>query len=117
MGGGMQFENLTPTVSLILGAILLILGRKLFWIFVGAIGFLVGFNPAAQYLAEQPIWVILLIAIVAGIIGSVLAVVLQRVATLVAGFLAGGYLTVQLLQMLEVSVPLGEGIAWLPYVL
>jgi len=113
----MQLENLTPTVSLILGAILLILGRKLFWIFVGAIGFLVGFNLAAQYLAEQPIWVILLIAIVAGIIGSVLAVVLQRVATLVAGFLAGGYLTVQLLQMLEVSVPLGEGIAWLPYVL
>jgi hypothetical protein len=113
----MQLETLTPAVSLVLGAILLILGRKLFWIFVGAIGFLVGFNLAAQYLSEQSIWVILLIAVVAGIIGSVLAVVLQRVAILVAGFLAGGYLTVSLLQMLEINVPLSEGIAWLPYVM
>lgn len=113
----MQLETLTPTVSLVLGAILLIIGRKLFWIFVGAIGFLAGFNLAARYLSEQSIWVILLIAILAGIIGSVLAVVVQRVAILVAGFLAGGFLAVQLLQMLGINLPLSEGLAWLPYVM
>jgi hypothetical protein len=112
----MQLDTLNPTVSLILGAILLLLGRKLFWIFVGAIGFLVGFNLAAQYLSDQSTWVILLIAVVAGIIGSVLAVVVQRVAILVAGFLAGGYLAVQLLQMLDLNLSLSEGVAWLPYV-
>jgi hypothetical protein len=117
MGGDMQLDAFSPTVSLVLGAILLLLGRKLFWIFVGAVGFLVGFNLASQYLSDQSIWVILLVAIVAGIIGSVLAVILQRVATLVAGFLVGGYLTVQLLQMLEVDLALAEGVAWLPYVL
>jgi hypothetical protein len=113
----MQLQNLSPPIALALGAILLILGRKLFWIFVGAIGFLIGFNLAAQYLSDQSIWVILLVAVVAGIIGSVLAVVLQRVAIVIAGFLVGGYLAVQLLEMLEVNLSLAEGIDWLPYVL
>jgi hypothetical protein len=113
----MQLENLTPTVSLILGAVLLILGRKLFWIFVGAIGFMAGFTLASQYFSDQSIWVILLIAFAAGIIGSLLAVVLQRVAILVAGFLAGGQITIQLLQMLDLNLNLGEDLTWLPYVI
>jgi len=40
--------------------------------------------------------VILLIAIVAGVIGAVLAIMLEWLAILIAGFLAGGFLATTL---------------------
>ncbi len=36
----------TAIVSLLLGIVLLLLGRRLFWFFVGAAGFLVGMDIA-----------------------------------------------------------------------
>jgi hypothetical protein len=104
---------MTTLVQILLGALLLILGRKLFWVFVGAIGFLVGFSLASRYLAGQPDWVILLVALFAGFLGAGLAVVLQRVAVVVAGFFAGGYLALNLIALLG----LGSGeFSWVPYI-
>lgn len=100
-------------INIGLGILLLILGRKLFWLFVGVVGFIAGMNLAPQFMQGQPDWLILVIAIIAGVIGAVLAIVLQRLAIGLAGFLAGGYIAVGLLEMFGVQV--GQ-LGWLPFV-
>jgi hypothetical protein len=89
--------NQTAIVSLLLGIVLLLLGRRLFWFFVGAAGFLVGMDIARQVVAG-PQGMNLLIAIVAGILGAVIAIFLRKVAIAIAGFIIGGYITIELLR-------------------
>jgi hypothetical protein len=89
--------NQTAIVYLLLGIVLLLLGRRLFWFFVGVAGFLVGMNIAEQFVVG-PQGTNLLIAIVAGILGAVIAIFLQKVAIAIAGFVIGGYITVELLR-------------------
>ncbi|KPJ99987.1 MAG: hypothetical protein AMK71_08870 [Nitrospira bacterium SG8_35_4] len=78
--------------QIISGLILLAMGRKLFWLFIALMGFLVGMELAGIILFKQPFWVILLVAIITGLLGAVTAVFAQRVAFALAGFFAGGYL-------------------------
>lgn len=79
-------------MGVITGLVVLLAGRPLFWLFVGIMGFVVAFDLASLYLTGQPQLVILVIALVAGLLGILLALLLQRVAFGVAGFMAGGYL-------------------------
>jgi hypothetical protein len=92
------------------GILLMLLGRHLFWFFVGIIGFIAGMNLATQYLAGQFEWVIIVVGLVAGLIGAVLAVFFQRIAVAVAGFLAGSYLAAYLMSSLGVDMAHFEGI-------
>lgn len=78
-------------LDILIGLALLLFGRKLFWLFVGGIGFIVGFQIAAQALQGQPEWVILLIALGVGLLGVIAAIFLQRIVVGIAGFFAGGY--------------------------
>ena len=89
--------NQMAIVNLLLGIVLLILGRKLFWLFVGVAGFLVGIEIAERFVAG-PQGTKLLVAIAAGILGAVIAIFLQKVAIAIAGFVIGGYITVELLR-------------------
>lgn len=91
--------DLNALIPLIIGAAVLLAGRELFWLFVGAVGFVLGFNFVAQFLGEQPLWLALIIGIGAGIIGAVLAGFLQQAAVAVVGFLAGGYLVLTIAQL------------------
>ena len=61
----------------ILGAILVVLGRRLFWLFVGGSGFVTAFYLTAELMPGQPTWVFLLVAVIAGLLGVWLAVTLQ----------------------------------------
>jgi len=79
-------------VSVILGIVLLLLGRKLFWLFVALAGFYVGFEVARAVMTAQPQWLIWLAAAAAGLIGAILAMLFQRVAFALGGLYAGGYL-------------------------
>lgn len=83
---------MNPLIDLVAGAVLLLLGRKLFWIFVAIAGFYLGFEVARSLAGEQPAWVLWTIAIGAGLIGAVLAMLLQRVGFALGGFYAGGYI-------------------------
>ncbi len=96
---------MTPTaiLSLILGISLLFFGRRLFWLFVGVAGFIAGLTITPELVTSQSELVILFIAIIFGIIGALLAVFLEGLAILIAGFLAGGYLATTLLVSLGVS--------------
>ncbi len=80
-----------PIADFVAGALLLAFGRKLFWLFVGIAGFYVGVEVVRVLLAEQPAWVMWTVGIVAGLIGAVLALVVQRLGFAMAGFYAGGY--------------------------
>jgi hypothetical protein len=79
-----------PVLALIAGAVLLIAGRRLFWLFVGLVGFFTVYRWFEPYSGAGPNlrWAI---AILAGLAGIVLAIFLQRVAIAVAGFLVGGW--------------------------
>ena len=56
-----------------IGVLLLVFGRKLFWLFVG-VGFLWGFQIASQLLPANSQIAILAAALVLGLIGAVLAI-------------------------------------------
>ena len=94
IGPGTQF------ISIVVGLVVLTLGRKLFWLFVGVVGFGVGLTLATELLQVQPDWVILIIALMIGLIGALLAVFIQKIAVIIAGFLMGGYGLIWLLTQL-----------------
>jgi hypothetical protein len=87
-------------LRLFAGIAMLFLGRQLFWLFVGAAGFLFGMDIVGALLGRQPEWLILVIALIFGIVGAVLAVFLQHAAVGIAGFLAGGYIVLNWLDVL-----------------
>ena len=86
-------------VYLVLGAALLLAGRRLFWLLVGAIGFVTGATLATRFFHGNDLTVILA-GLVLGIIFAVLAVFLESVAIGIAGFLGGGYVFMSLADML-----------------
>lgn len=79
-------------MSVISGIVLLLLGRKLFWLFVALAGFYVGFEVARAVAADQPQWLVWLAGAAAGLIGVIVAMLFQRVAFALGGLYAGGYL-------------------------
>ena len=87
-------------INVVVGAALLTLGRKLFWLFVGGIGFIIGIGLASRFMGDQSQQMVLLIGILGGLLGAGLAVALQKVAIAIAGFAAGGYVLMEGLQLL-----------------
>jgi hypothetical protein len=86
-----------PIIGMIVGAAILLFGRKLFWLFVAALGFAVGIEIAAYFMRDPPVWMTLVIALGLGLLGALLAIMLQKLAIAVAGFIAGGRLALALL--------------------
>lgn len=78
-------------INVLVGLAVLFFGRRLFWLFVGGIGFIVGFEMASEMLQGQSPWLILLIAVVVGVLGAIVSIFLQRIVIGIAGFFAGGY--------------------------
>ena len=85
-------QNLTSNLlPIIAGVILLLFGRRLFWLFVGLAGFLFGLEIAPQLFHLDSTMMTFLVALLVGIVSAVLAIVLQRLAFALGGFFAGGY--------------------------
>ncbi len=101
-------------ISVLVGVVLLTLGKRLFWLFVGGVGFVAAMALANEFLEPQTDLVILGIALVAGFLGALLALFMQKVAIGVGGFLGGGYLAISALDLLglELGIP-----AWQPFVI
>lgn len=78
-------------LNVLAGLAVLFFGRRLFWLFVGCVGFIAGFKIAGTVLQEQREWLILLVALGAGLLGALASIFLQRVFIVIAGFFAGGY--------------------------
>jgi hypothetical protein len=98
--------------SVVVGILLLTLGRKLFWLFVAAVGFLVGVQVAAPLVPHDSGW-LLIAGIVLGLLGAILALAVQKVAISVAGFLAGGYYVMTAAHAWKMVPPQYEWVAFL----
>ena len=96
---------------IILGIMLLMLGRKLFWLFSGAIAFIFGLEFVPLILRGQSEHVILIIALVLSIAAIVLSFIVQKIGLGIAGFMAGGFVAMSIVNELKVNIP------WLPWVL
>jgi hypothetical protein len=81
------------------GILLLFFGRKSLWMFVAIVGFLAGLKYAPQLLPDQSQSVILTVSLIAGLLGALLAVLLQKFAVGLTGMVAGGYVVYYFLQM------------------
>lgn len=101
-------------INILIGIILLTLGRKLFWLFVGLIGFAVGFHYATSVWQLQSQLLLIGLAALTGILGAVLAVFFQKIAVGLAGFAGGGYIALNLINLLGVRL---DQLIWLPYLI
>jgi hypothetical protein len=81
------------------GVILLTLGRKLFWLFVGGVGFAAGFFYGQGWSGTHSDLMILIIALGLGLMGALLAIFFQALAIALAGFIAGGYITFTIMNL------------------
>ena len=90
-------------VRLLVGGALLVLGRKLFWLFVAAVGFAAGWAVATDLLSVQPEWLALVIALGIGVVGALVAQFVQRLAIGLAGFLAGAFLALSMVSLLHLE--------------
>lgn len=99
---------MTRALRFLVGAALLFLGRQLYWLFVAGIGFVVAMDVAPQLVPIDPeaTVLILIIALVAGLIGALLAVFLQKLGIAVGGSLAAGYAAWALLQQAGLEMAL-----------
>ena len=91
-------NNILPIIA---GIILLLFGRKLFWLFVGLAGFLFGLEIAPQLFHLDSTVITYLVALLVGIVSAILAIFLQRLAFALGGFFAGGYVGNMLAEQLQ----------------
>ncbi len=81
-------------VQVLIGLLILTMGRRLFWIFVAAVGFVYGMDFAPLLFPAQPPEVLWLIGLAAGLLGALFAYFLEWAAVATAGFLIGGRVAV-----------------------
>lgn len=101
-------------INLILGSALLVAGRKLFWLFVGAAGFVTGMQLATRFW-EGPDVLAIAVGLVMGVVFALLAIFLQALVIGIAGFLIGGYILTALATMLGIDM---TGVTtWIVYII
>ncbi len=83
-----------PIISVLVGIALLFFGRRLFWLFVAALGFAIGLQLAPYLSQNPPLWLSLLLSLGLGLLGAIVALLLQKVAIGIAGFVVGGRVAV-----------------------
>jgi len=87
----------------LVGLLLLVLGRRLYWLFVAGVGFLYGLKLAPLLMPEQSETVIVIVALVLALVGALVAVVATKVVLGMIGFVAGGGIAVLLLGNLGID--------------
>lgn len=85
------FESPSSLAQLALGAVLLLFGRRLFWLLIAAVGFAIGVLVADTYLtfgSEVWRWIA---GLLVGVLAALAAIFLKRIAVSLGGMLIGGY--------------------------
>ena len=104
---------MSAALEIVLGGVLLVLGRKLFWLFVAAVGFAFGVFITPLLLPGLPEWVTLAGGLVLAMLGVVLALTVQKLAIGLAGFVAGGWVATWLLGLLAID---SGGFQWIVFI-
>jgi hypothetical protein len=91
-------DDIQLLLTLAAGTSILLFGRRLFWLYVGIVGFLIGYEAALTYLASEPYWLHLLVGVSVGLVGALISILVQYVAIAIGGFMGGAYLASKFLQ-------------------
>lgn len=75
-------------ISIAVGLLLLLLGRKIFWLFVGLAGFLCGFQGVQIFFPDQAA-LGFVFGLLVGVVGVFVAVFFQRISFVMGGFFYG----------------------------
>ncbi len=102
-----------PIASALIGLVILLFGRKLFWLCVAAVGFAAGVEMAPHVVSQPTPLLALSFAILLGFLGALLALFLQKIAIGVLGFLAGGKLAVAIAATFYTGSAVNNGIIFL----
>lgn len=94
----------------LLGVALLAAGRRLFWLAVAALGFTAGLWAAQRWAGDAGQGATLAIAVAAGIVGLVLALVVQKAAVALGGFLLGVMLLARVLPAAGIDAGAWQGL-------
>ncbi len=105
--GGLGGDGATLALQIAVAVALLMLGRRLYWLFVAGVGFVVVMGLATEYLETSEEWMTLVLAIIAGIAGALFAIFLQKLAVAVAGFAAAAYSVLEVVQYLGFGEQVG----------
>ena len=89
-------------------------GRKFFWLFVGCIGFAIGLQYAPLYWDVSSQTLLIALSLITGVIGALLAVLFQKLAIGLAGFVGGGYIAIHLLEIIGLN---SEKYFIIPYII
>lgn len=90
------------------GALLLLFGRRLYWLFAAVVGFVATFLLAGKLLPELSDQAGLLLALGGGVVGAVVTVFAHKILLGLVGGLGGGLIALWQVQALGVE----RGIAW-----
>ncbi|MDP2778661.1 MAG: hypothetical protein Q8O48_13565, partial [Anaerolineales bacterium] len=96
-------------INIIFGAALLVAGRRLFWLFVMAGGFVAGVQFATSII-KGPEWLTIIIGLAVGIAFAILARFFQTLAIGIAGFFLGGSI------FSAIAGALGLDITWISWI-
>ena len=102
------------TLKLLAGVLTAFFGRKLYWFSIAAVGFFAALQLTSRFFEDQNAWLAIVLALIAGVVGAVLAVTIQKIAIGLMGFLLGGFLLLQVLNAFDLQ-PSSWG--WLVFIL
>lgn len=100
-------------ITIVLGFVSLVGGNQLPWMFVGSVGFILGSFLATLAGFDHSEWQVITFSTAVGMAGIFLTFYLRKIMVLLAGFLAGGYISVTLPELMGWEVPLGDWQAFL----
>ena len=98
--------------GMLVGLVLLLFGRRLYWLFVGGVGFLTGLELAPRLFPDRSEWIILLTALCLALVGMLLAILAQKFIIALVGLVAGGGIGVLMLRLLGLE---GDVLTWVVY--
>lgn len=85
-------RNWEKLIIVSVGAALLLFGRRLYWCFLIATGFVIGSIISGEFLPPEPKWLSIAAPLLVGIAAALLIVFLQKLALRLTGMIAGGFL-------------------------
>lgn len=104
---------LAPLLRAVGGAVALLFGRRVFWLFVAIVGFLAGFAIGQRLLPGSGSLVHILVGLGLGLVGALLSQAAPNLIAGIVGFLAGGYALSSLAGSL---VQLSNAIHWVLFI-
>lgn len=105
---------LSIAIKLFAGLALLVFGRKIFWLFVAAVGFVAALTFLPKVLPDVTGWTALAIGLAGCLLGALLALFVQRLAVAMAGFAAGGFFLVNIVEIFHIQT--GSNF-WIPLII